>query len=73
MVDPFPLGRESFSGLLMLPLSMSMEVWEVDLPIKFALPVLQIIPDFSSNKQIGKIIKGHVMVCHIAVLKELTI
>ena len=35
MANPFQLGRERFSGLPMLPLSMSMEVWEVDLPIKF--------------------------------------
>ena len=47
MVDPFPLGRESFFGYPMLPLSMSMEVWEVDLLIKFALPVLQIIDDLA--------------------------
>ena len=40
MADPFPLGRERFSGFRMLPLLMSMEVWELDLPIKFALPVL---------------------------------
>ena len=72
MTNPFPLGSESFSGLPMLPLSMSMEAWEVDLPIKFALPVRQIISDSVASKYV-KINKGHVMISHMVVLKQPTI
>ena len=51
MANPFQLGRERFSGLPMLPLSMSMEVWGVDLPIKFVFPMLQIIVDSAATSK----------------------